>query len=201
VFAVFGLATIDEALIGSRLRAVKWTSCAFMVVFVLITAIEIGAALLPIPQGNVWRRVVLGAEPRPWPSFQLTHEFSDARRFVVDQMKADPTAILITTREAWFYAEPGIDRSRVMRWEVCAMSPQATHIAGPVRILIFDSERDTHRVSKNWPNPRDSADNCWPSLPNVELVRRFADERLRVLQAYIPEGVRIDIARSAPSSE
>jgi hypothetical protein len=62
-----------------------------------MTAVEIGAAFVPTPQGDVWRRVVLGAEPRPWPSFRLTYEFSQARRFVLELMKDDPTAVLITT--------------------------------------------------------------------------------------------------------
>jgi hypothetical protein len=202
VLVAYVLATTYTA---SRLSlvtsAVRWMGGAFLALFILLTAAELGAAVLPIDQGGVWRRAVLGADPRPWPSFGLTHESSAARDFVLDLMKEDPNAVLITTRAQWFYAEPDVDHSRVMRWELCAGSPQATHIAGPVRFLIFESERGTGSTSLRWPGNPEAIDNCWPPLPNVELVRRFPDEQLRVLRAYIPEGVRIDITRSTSSSE
>ena len=44
---------------------------------------------------------------------RLTYEFSEARRFVLEQLKNDPAAVLITTREAWFYAEPTVDRAHI----------------------------------------------------------------------------------------
>jgi hypothetical protein len=160
-----------------------------------MTAVEIAAAVTaPAPPGAIWRRTILGADPRPWPSFRLTYEFSQARRFVLDLMKADPAAVLITTREDWFYAEPEADRSRIMRWEPCA-SLRATHITGPVRFLIFEVDRGGSQADVRWPDEPAERRACWPDLPGVRLVRRFPGEGLRVLRADIPEGVRLPIRR------
>ncbi len=196
VCIAYCLATMDSADAPRRLTAIAWSSRAYLLVFVVMTAVEIGAAFVPTAQGLVWRRIVLGAEPRPWPSLRLTYEFSEARRFVLEQMRNDPAAVLITPREAWFYAEPTIDRSRIMRSEVCADSPQSTHISGPVRFLILEADQATDPQRVQWPDGDFPGHECWPQLPAVELVRRFPDERLRVLQVNIRVGVRIPIHRT-----
>jgi hypothetical protein len=200
VCIAYCLATMDSA--GHRrLAAIAWSSRAYLLVFVAMTAVEIGAAFVPTAQGEVWRRTVLGAEPSPWPSTRLTHEFSDARRFVLEQMKNDPAALLITTREAWFYAEPTVDRSRIIRSEVCLDPSPSTHISGPVRFLILEPDQATDPQRVQWPDGDFVGRDCWPRLPGVELVRRFPDEWLRVLRVNLPEGVRIPIHRTDPRAD
>jgi len=197
VCVAYFLATIDVAGVGRRLAAVAWLSRAYLCAFVVMTAVEIASVLVPTPRGDVWRRALLGAEPRPWPSSRLTYESSPARAFVLGLMKDQPRARLITTREQWFYAEREADRSRIMRWEPCD-SLRATHISGPARFFIFEADRDLPpRV--RWPDQWRRGRECWPKLPGVQFVRRFPDERLRVLQADIPEGMRIEIERLTPA--
>ena len=191
----YSLATMDLTIVRRRLTGIAWSSGAYVIAFVVMTAVEIGAAFVPTPQGDVWRRVVLGAEPRPWPSFRLTYEFSQARRFVLELMKDDPSAILITTEDSWFYAEPKADRSRIMRSELCAATLYASHISGPVRFLILEPDPGTDPLRVKWPDAPFTGRDCWPQLPGVQLLRQFPEERLRVLQADIPAETRLQIRR------
>jgi hypothetical protein len=116
-------------------------------------------------------------------------------------MKDDPAAMLITTREAWFHAEPQADRSRILREELCAAFPHVTHISGPVRFLILDLDPGGRPEQLRWPDGQPHHHGCWPQLPGIRLVRRFADEQMRVLEADIPEGVRLEVTRAVSASE
>jgi hypothetical protein len=183
-----------------RLAAAVWLSRAYMLAFVLMTAVEVTAAFTPTAAGATWRRAMLGAEPRPWPSNQLTYESSEARRFVLALMNADPDAVLITTREQWFYADPRADRSRIMRWENCE-SLRATHISGPARFLILDAGRGDPGMRVQWPDVPSARRSCWPQMPGVEVIRQFPEEGLRVLRADVSEGAHIRFKHRIPTSE
>ena len=124
----------------------------------------------------------------------MTYEFSQARAFVLGLMQADPKAILITNREQWFYADPEADRSRIMRWEPC-VSLRTTHVSGPVRLLIFERDSAESAAHVRWPDRPAPRLACWPELP-VKLLQRFPDEQLRVLEADVARGVRLDFKRS-----
>lgn len=200
VCIAYFLATMDVGGAGRPVVAVANASRLYVLAFIAMTAVEMAAAAAPIPQGAVWRRAVLGAEPRPWPSFGITYESFAARRFVLDLMKADPHAILLTTREPWFYADPEADRSRVVRLEVCE-TLRARRISGPVRFIVFEQDLGEPTVPVRWPDRLRGGRECWPELPNVSLVRRFPEERLRVLQAVIPAGLVIPFAHPQAPGE
>jgi hypothetical protein len=177
VFAAFFLAAARQRL-----------AQAYVVAFIVTTMVEVTFIAVPTASGDPWRRALVGADPHPWPSLQLTYEFSDSRDFVLQLMEAEPNALLITDHEHWFWAEPGTDRSRIMRWEPCD-SLRATQISGPLRVFIFETELTT---DIRWPNRPEEYWACWPELP-VTLVKRFPGERTRVLQAVLGEHDRLSI--------
>jgi hypothetical protein len=183
-----------------RLRAVTWLSRAYVFAFVVMTAVEVAVVFTPTAAGATWRRAILGAEPRPWPSHQLTYESSAARRLALERMSADPNAVLITTREQWFYADPDADRSRIMRWENCE-SVRATHITGPARFLIFEADRADAVTPLQWPDRPAQRRSCWPRMPEVKLIGHFPDEGLRLLQADVPEGTRLEFRHREMASD
>jgi hypothetical protein len=76
-----------------------------------------------------------------------------------------------------------------------------THISGAVRFLILDLDPGGHPEQLRWPDGQPHHHGCWPQLPGIRLVRRFADEQMRVLEADIPEGVRLEVKRAVPASE
>jgi hypothetical protein len=190
VFIAFFFAASKAGNADARIRILAMSGRVYLLAFMLATAVEVAFIFVPHPSGVPWRRTVLGAEPRPWPSFRLTYEFSEARAFVLGLMQADPKAILITNREQWFYADPEADRSRIMRWEPC-VSLRTTHVSGPVRLLIFERDFNESAAQVRWPDQPSPRFACWPELP-VKLVQRFPDEQLRVLQADVAQGVRLD---------
>jgi hypothetical protein len=190
VFIAFFFAAINVGNADARIRILAMLGRAYMLAFVLATAVEVAFIFVPHSSGNAWRRAILGAEAHPWPSFRMTYEFSQARAFVLGLMQSEPKAILITSREQWFYADPDADRSRIMRWEPC-VSVRATHVSGPVRLLILERDSDESAAHVRWPDRPAPRLACWPELP-VTLVQRFPDEQLRVLQADVAEGVRLN---------
>ena len=168
---------------------------AYLLAFMVTTAVEVAFIAVPTASGNPWRRALVGAEPHQWPSFRLTYEFSASRDFVLRLMEANPKSLLITDREQWFYADPAADRSRIMRWEPCD-SLRATQISGPLRVFIFETESTTN---VRWPDDPGERGACWPELP-VTLVKRFPEERMRVLQADLSEHDRLSIRRETASA-
>ena len=178
---------------GSRgLSVLTKASTAYMAAFVLTTVVEVGFFFVPTPRGEPWRRALVGAELRPWPSFHITYEFSSARSFVLDRLQNEPNTLLITTLEQGFYAEPQADRSRIARWEPCD-SLRATHVDGPIRLLIFVEDRGGPVDEVRWSDDPRQRQNCWARLGALKLIRQFPAEKLKVLQADIPEGVRVQI--------
>jgi glycosyl transferase family 87 len=167
---------------------------AYLLAFMVTTAVEVAFIAVPTAIGNPWRRALVGAELHPWPSFRLAYEFSASRDFVLRLMEADPRALVITNREQWFYADPAADRSRIMRWEPC-YSLAATQISGPLRVFILETESTT---DLRWPDRPEEHLTCWPELP-VTLLKRFPEEGMRVLQADLSEHERLSIRRKTAS--
>jgi hypothetical protein len=202
VCIAFFLATTDGS--GGRVGVAvlsRYIGRAYMFAFLLITAGEVGYMFVPTDRGEVRRRVLLGtSELRPWPSFRLTYEFSSARNFVLSVMKAEPKALLITNVEDWFYAAPDADRSRIMRWEPCERL-RATHIDGPVRLLILVRDGGGASDEVQWSDRPAQRSECLAQLPGLKLIRSFPDEQLKVLQADIREGVRLQIKPAVRETE
>ena len=193
VLVAFFLASEKPARVG-RVLLFGPAAQAYVLAFIVTTAVEAAFIAVPTASGDPWRRALVGVEPHPWPSFRLTYEFSASRDFTLRLLESDPKALLITNREYWFYADPAADRSRIMRWEPCG-SLRATQISGPLRIFILETELAT-------PGRLGARGTCWPELPE-KVVKRFPEERMTVLQADLGEHDRLTIRRepaSIPSS-
>jgi hypothetical protein len=185
--------------------ALRWISRTYIVAFLFVTAAEVVYVFVPTERGDVRRLTVLGnTQLRPWPTTRLNYEFSPARKFVLDLMKAQPDATLITTRENWFYADPKADRWRIMRWEPCEQL-RASYVNGPARLILFvtDTGGPVNEVEVSRRN-RAGTSECLDKLPDLKLVRQFPDEQMKVLEAEIPAGRRVqlkpiaDLGRSNP---
>jgi hypothetical protein len=174
------------------LAAVALSSRAYVLAFAALTIIELGSTAVPTPRGDVWRSALIGAQVRRWPSWQLTYESSSARQFVIDLLRAEPKARLMTTLEEWFYAEPEADRSRIMRWQPCELL-RASYISGPLQMLIFVEDRGGPLDQVQWSARPTGYRDCLADLPGLTLIRHFPDERLKVLQAEIPRGARVQL--------
>ena len=146
-----------------------------------------------LPVRGKWR-VIGTSNLRPWPSLGLTYDFSPARSYVLDVMKAQPGMVFITNREQWFYADPEIDRSRIHRIESCR-ALRATHLTGSARLLVLATDPPGDRQEFYWSTgfgqPRHA--DCFDRLPPLRLIQRFPDEGLEILEGAVPDGVRVTL--------
>ena len=178
-------------------RIERLIATAYVAAFLVMTIL--GIALLPIhgQRGVARRRQLLGTvEIGHWFSTDPTYMFSPARAYIVELLKQDPETILVTNRESWFWADPTIDRSRLHRLERLG----SKYVTGPAHILILAAEP--------FPGPDTSlywfrfSGGAVPApyfelVPDLYLIRRFPDEELKVLEADIPAGTRIELKSRA----
>jgi hypothetical protein len=173
----------------------RYASRAYIVVFLLVTAANAALILAPTERGNVRRQMVLGtSQLRPWPSLKVNYEFSVARAFVLGLMDADPNSILITDLPQWFYADPEVDRARILRWEPCSLL-RPEYVSGPARLLMFVTGSEGPLDELRWPGSRDpnQPPECLEQLPRLRLIQHFPAENLRVFEADVPAGVRVNL--------
>jgi hypothetical protein len=196
LFVAYLLATTEGGQLPAGIATLlRWVGRFYLAGFVAMGCI--GLVLLPVssPRGK-WRRsqVVGTFELRPWPSFKLTYESSPARTYVLNVLSAHPQMVFITDREAWFMADPAVDRSRLHRIVSCR-ALRATHLKGPAELLFLVSDRGSEREFY-WTNELGgfrSAD-CFNRLPALSVVQRFPDEKLRVLRGFVPAGTEVNLA-------
>ena len=186
----YSLAATDKLRPRQRITALlRLTGEAYLAAFVLVTCV----LLIALPVHGMWR--VIGTyEFHSWPSFKLTYDYSPARRYVLGVLKTQPGVVFITNRPQWFNADPDVDRSQIHRIESCG-ALRATHVTGPVRLLVLAIEPQEERqefYTSNELGQRFHAE-CFDRLPPLRLVQRFPDERLEVLDGLVPDGVRISL--------
>ena len=197
LFVAYLLATTE----GGRFPAgiatlLRQAGRLYLTGFLAMSCIELGLLSVSSPRGK-WRRsqVVGTFELRPWPSFELNYESSPARAYVKTALSVHPHVIFITDREAWFMADPTVDRSRLHRIESCR-ALNATYLKGPAELLVLASDRGSEQEFY-WTNELGafgSAD-CFNRLqPALSVVQRFPDEKLRVLRGFVPAGTEVNLA-------
>jgi hypothetical protein len=125
----------------------------------------------------------------------VRYEYSAARRFVLEQLKADPNALLVTSTGGAFYWDPAVDASRIHDANCVGSGPR--YVEGPARILIFtfdDGAPDqVWRYTGNSTLGYRARATCFEQLPNRRLLRRFPDEGMRVIEASVARGQRISL--------
>ena len=151
---------------------------------------------VPGERGTNQRAKLMASELRHWPSMAVTYEFSPARRFVMGLLKEQPDTLLLTSKAGWFYWDPTVDRSRL--YELNCEWLQATYLSGPARIVIltFDDggpqELWYYAGHANGSSELGRAD-CFERLPDLNLLQRFPEEGVKVLETRVPAGMRVSL--------
>lgn len=134
----------------------------------------------------------------------LSYEFSAARRFVMDLLNERPGALLLTNKALWFYADPIVAQSRVLDVTFLVGSSEqcevlaGKYLSGPADIVAFTVDGasvDEGAPALTLPPGMD----CFERLPELNLIRRFPAERLTVLDARVPAGMRVTLGADTGS--
>jgi hypothetical protein len=191
VFVAYAFATVNPD-DGKMRKLIKVGSLGYIAGYLCIVLARITLFILPIGPGSGDYTKLMGTtEFQHWPSMKIEYEFSPARKYLLDVLQADPTARLLTSFERWFYAEPTIDRSRLTR-----LSLRAAYVTGPARILIATEDTGgdpLERIDCNTPYKKRQRPDYLTRLPGLHLLRRFPDEKIKVLEANVPPGTRVTL--------
>jgi hypothetical protein len=177
-------------LIGARVLHFAGTS--YVALYLMMTLFSL--LLLPFP-GDLAagrRDLLLGEPGRHRIGMGPDYDFSAARQYVMDLLKQKPKTILVTHIPQWFFAEPKIDRSRLHRLEKVS----ANHIAGPAHVVILTADPnpdgdDLIYQSTTFGNLREA--HYFDSVSGLRLLRRFPEEKSKVLELNVPVGKRIKL--------
>ena len=203
VFVAYLVARSPFSLPGRLSAVIRLTARGYLAAFLIVAVTGVLLLVMPGARGRFRRTMLLGTtELHPWPSTRVSYEFSPARDYVLNALKAAPEALLLTSLPNWFWADPAVDRSKILRIEPCD-SVWVMRVTGPVRLMIlaadlggplqelyFDASLEQGRAE------------CYERLPPFDLVQRFPDEGLKLLHVEIPAGVRIALKEvTAPIGE
>src|SRR5262245_22341891 len=178
---------------GQRATLLRFTSGAYLILFLSVLVAQTAFLIVPGERGQFRRQMFIGVSPLyPWPSKRLTYEFSPARTYVLATLTTRPNAILITNRPNWFYADDKVDRSRIQRIERC--DPFLfSRLTGPAKMLLFVADRGGPLQELYWfeGSREPTRAHCYERLPPFQLVQRFPEEGLKLLEVEIPDGMRV----------
>jgi hypothetical protein len=176
-------------------RVLRPIAVLYMFGYVGTTLLYVFFLFMPGRIGMTERGRLMAGSLDHWPSMAVTHEYSVGRRFVLEQLKEDPNAVLVMSVGGAFYWDPAVDASRV-RETNCGGS-ELRYFEGPVRILIFtfdEGEPDqVWRYNGNSTLGFRSRAACFERLPGRHLLRRFPDEGMKLLEATVARGQRISL--------
>lgn len=194
VFVAYALAVANrEHDEGKTQRLARIISLGYLLGYLVMAATGVALLVLPIEQGSGKRMKLMGtSEIAHWPSMKVTYEFSAAREYVVALLKDKPDTVLITNRENWFYADPAVNRSRIRRIEPCEKL-QASYVSGPAHILITASDLGGPLQELHWfsTTGKPLRVDCFETLPDLHLLTKFPDEKVKILETWIPDGSRV----------
>lgn len=187
------IATWDQENERFAARMGRLIGAGYIAAFLAMTIFSLILLIVPGDRGTARRRELFGTtEIDHWFSTQPTYMFSAGRGYVMELLKQRPETVFVTNCESWFCADPTINQTRLHRFEKF----ESNYVTGPVDILILAAEPfpgpDTalYRFGVSgtpFPVP------FFESIPNLHVIRRFPDEKLKVLEANIPAGVRIEL--------
>jgi hypothetical protein len=203
VLAAYFLAGSKSEKEGMLMRLVRTGANACVIGFALLGAIGAVRLLVPGASGSGARAKLMGSkQTENWPSLKTNYQSSDARSFVVQLMRENPGAFLLTNMENWFFAERDIDLSRMHVIVSCATLGteyvRTRFISGPARIFILvrDDGGPALEFAWNYFDGKVEHAKCYERIPNVQLLRRFQQEGIKVLEAQLPAKERITLTES-----
>jgi hypothetical protein len=140
----------------------------------------------PAEQGTTRRSQMIGTDLAPWPSRGIDHQYSAARAFVEALVRNEPdTVLLVSNKRAWFVGDSAFDPSRVHALS-CS---RASHLTGPAHIVfVTHNEGEPQDLWSSDPPPHAE---CFNALPSLQLLQRFPQEGIKVVESRVPAGVRI----------
>ena len=145
--------------------------------------------------GTSQRQKLLASQLYGWPSMGVTHEFSSSRRLVMQLLAEHPNTLLLTGRAGAFNWDPLVDGSSM--FDLNCENLQPAYIDGPASfvILTFDqgNPRDLWYYRGNAAVGSLRPARCFERLPGLDLVQRFPEEGLKVLQARVGDGEHITL--------
>ena len=184
---------------GSPTKMDKWlggASLVYVAGYVCMALISVVRLPLPGHLGESSRVKLMALLPNRlhWPSNQTTYDFSPGRNYLVNLLRESPDTVLVTNHEEWFYAEPGIDRSRIRR----PKDLRATLVSGPARIVIAIQDHSPGALtSVAWFGHYDQrwTADYFQNLTDVRLLRTFPEEEIRVVEARVAEGEQVPLKK------
>ncbi len=196
VLVAYSIASIREfgqrRVTGHVLRPI---AALYMFGYVGMALLYVFFLFMPGRIGTTERGRLMAGSLDHWPSMGVTHEYSAGRRFVLEELKADPNAVLVMSSGGAFYWDPAVDASRVHETNCGGFEPR--YFEGPVRILIFTFDEgkadEVWRYNGNSTLGFVSRAACFERLPGRRLLRRFPDERMKLLEASVARGQRISL--------
>jgi hypothetical protein len=200
VFVFYSLASLTDVPKRKRLtRVLQRFGVFYLTGYIAMSLAYMVFFFLPGERGTNQRQKLMANELRHWPSMSVTYEFSPARRFVMRLLNGQPDTLLLTSKAGWFYWDPTVDRSRL--YELNCQRLQATYLSGPARIIIltFDDGRPLELWypvgCMNGMNDKCESlrADCFERLPDLKLLQRFPEERVKVLETRVPAGMRVNL--------
>jgi hypothetical protein len=182
--------------ISRESRAVRWFRRAwgvYLAGYVAMSLVYASFLFVPGRIGKSQREKLLATEVYGWPSMGVTHEFSSARRLVMQLLAEHPDTLLLTGTAGAFYWDPLVDGSRLFELRCEALQP--AYIDGPASLVIltFDqgNPRDLWYYRGNAVAGSLRRAHCFERLAGLDLVQRFPEEGMKVLQARVAAGEHI----------
>lgn len=192
VFVAYSIATgvrVPSRL--SRFVVTLWT--LYLVGYVAMSAVYAVFLFAPGRIGALQRSKLVGDVIARWPSMAMSYDLSPARALVMQRLRAAPDTLLLMRNGGAFYWDPEVNQSRV-RGLSCGGT--ADHLNGPADIVIFTA--DAGGDDALWGYSPTAVENrqrasCFEGLPGLRLVRRFPLEGVKVLEAHVAPGQRVEL--------
>lgn len=194
VFVAYSIASVIDFPKRRSVTRFLQASCAlYLIGYVAMTLVYAIFLVTPSRLGNTQREKLMGTELHRWPSMAITYELSPARRFVMQRLKEEPDSLLLTSRTGVFHWDPAVDRSRLS--DLGCNRLRANQLSGPVNILIYTFDvgapRELSYYTGNGITGRLSHADCFERLPYLNVLRRFPEEGIKVLESRVGAGQRV----------
>jgi hypothetical protein len=208
VFVVYSVAFLAGVTKRSGLSRLLHIFCVvYLTGYIGVSLVCIGLFFVPGERGSRPRAMLmrgLASLPFqhvplvPWPSMAMIYEFSPARQFVIERLKEQPNTLLLTSLDLgqWFMMDPAVEQARLH--SLSCTSLEGKYLSGPARVVILsydDGEPQElwNHLSRANNGRRERAD-CFERLPTRQLLQRFPEEGLMVLETHVPAGMRVILA-------
>jgi hypothetical protein len=186
VFVVYSFLAVDHTRRTTGLKIIRSLAVIYLFGYVAMNVTRTALFFAPAEQGTTRRSQMIGTDLAPWPSRGIDHQYSAARAFVEALVRNEPdTVLLVSNKRAWFVGDSAFDPSRVHALS-CS---RASHLTGPAHIVfVTHNEGEPQDLWSSDPPPHAE---CFNALPSLQLLQRFPQEGIKVVESRVPAGVRI----------